>query len=499
MPKGSGWAGSVFLPGVSLLGLSTLALLPPLAAQQPTPDPIQLGSVTFTGSVRDRVENWQWFTPSTGNPRYTFDDATIRLGLSQKRESLDWMFEVEVPVLLGLPTNAVATGSQGQLGLGASYYVANDKEQNAAMLFPKQVFLRLHNVFGSPAATLQLGRFEFFDGMETKPADPTIAALKRDRIQQRLIGTFAFTDVLRAFDGVHYAYDTSSVNYTFVGAVPTRGVFQVDGWGWNDVAFGYGSMTRPLHTASTTGEFRLFGIYYDDFRPVLKVDNRPAAVRAADHADIRIWTVGGHYVNAIKTTAGIFDVLGEGAYQFGDWGVQQQRAWMANLEAGYQPNAFGRLKPWLEGGYYYGSGDKNPNDDVHGTFFQLMPTTRQYALFPFYNMENNVDRFGILTLHPHPRFTIHTEFHSLSLANGHDLWYSGGGVFQPWTFGYQGRAGNGSTSLANVYDVNVDIPINAHVSLQPYYGYAQGKSVIESIYPKGKDGHFAFLETNFRF
>lgn len=478
--------------------IPALAITSSLAAQQ-TFDPIQLGPVTFTGSVRDRVENWQWFTPNSGNPKYTFDDATIRLGISRNIESLDWMFEIEVPVLLGLPTNAVGPGSQGQLGLGASYYVANDKEANAAMVFPKQVFIRFHNMFGTSAGTLQLGRFEFFDGAEVKSSDPTIDTIKRERIQQRLIGTFVFTDVMRAFDGFHYAYDNSSVNYTLVGAVPTRGVFQVDGWGWNDVAFGYGSMTRQLHTAFTTGEFRLFGIYYDDFRSVTKVDNRPAAVRAADHADIRIWTYGGHFVNAFKTSPGIFDLMSEGAFQLGDWGVQQQRAGMFDLEAGFQPKIMTRLKPWIRGGYYYGSGDKHPNDNVHGTFFQLMPTVRSYARFPFFDMENNVDRFGILTLHPHPKFTIHTEAHFLRLASGADLWYTGGGVFQPWTFGYQGRAGNGSTSLANLYDVNVDIPINAHVSISPYYGYAQGKSVIQFIYPKGKDGHLAFLETNFRF
>jgi alginate export protein len=471
---------------------------PFLEAQDPF-TPVQFGPVTFTGSVRDRVENWEWFTPASGDPKYTFDGATIRLGISENLKPFDWMFELEIPILLDLPTNAVAAGTQGQLGIGASYYVANGKQSNAAMVFPKQVFLRFHNVFGTEGSTLQLGRFEFFDGAEAKSTDPTVAAVKRERIQQRLIGTFTYTDVMRAFDGFHYAYDTPSVNYTLVGAVPTRGVYQVDGWGWSDVAFGYASATRQLHTSSTAGEFRVFAIYYDDFRPVTKTDNRPAAVRAADHANIRIWTLGGHYVNAFKTAAGIFDVMGEGALQYGDWGVQQQRAGMADLEAGYQPNILGRLKPWIHGGYYYGSGDKKPNDNIHGTFFQLMPTPRAYARFPFFNMENNVDRFGILTLHPHPRFTIHTEAHALRLASGADLWYTGGGVFQPWTFGYQGRVGNGSTSLANLYDVNVDVTINSHFSITPYYGYAEGKSVIEAIYPKGKDGHLAFLEANLRF
>jgi hypothetical protein len=46
---------------------------------------------------------------------------------------------------------------------------------------------------------------------------------------------------------------------------------------------------------------------------------------------------------------------------------------------------------------------------------------------------------------------------------------------------------------------SIDVTINNHVSLSPYYGYAAGKSVIQVIYPKGKDGHLAFLELNYRF
>ena len=73
------------------------------------------------------------------------------------------------------------------------------------------------------------------------------------------------------------------------------------------------------------------------------------------------------------------------------------------------------------------------------------------------------------------------------------------GAFQPWTFGFQGRAASGAASLANLYDVNVDVAVNAHLSVSPYLGYAAGKSVIQAIYPKGKDGHLEFLEATYRF
>ena len=46
----------------------------------------------------------------------------------------------------------------------------------------------------------------------------------------------------------------------------------------------------------------------------------------------------------------------------------------------------------------------------------------------------------MLLLRPHNATTVRAEVHGLRLANGSDLWYLGGGAFQPWTFGYIGRA-----------------------------------------------------------
>ena len=471
-----------------------------LAEAQQTFQPIKVGSAVFSGSIRSRLENWGWFEPAStaADSAYTFSGSTIRFGLSQTKKTFDWNLELEAPVLLHLPENSVAPGAAGQLGQGATYYVANGRSANAAMIFPKQAFVRFKPA-GSPAFSLRLGRFEFQDGSEVAPKDPTVGLVKRERIQQRLLGPFVFTHVMRSFDGFHAVYNKPKINYTLMGAVPTRGVFQVDGWGWMKVAFAYGSATGQVQTKSTTGEWRAFSIYYDDWRHITKADNRPAAVRPADLANIRILTWGAHYVSATKTAAGTFDVMGEFALQNGKWGRQQHRAGMADVEGGFQPKLLPKLKPWLRAGYYYGSGDNDPNDNKHQTFFQILPTARPFARFPFFDMENNVDRFAMLTLRPHPRFTFKTEAHSLSLANGRDLWYAGGGAFQPWTFGYQSKAHSGSAALANLFDANVDVVVNPHVTVSPYIGYASGKTVIQSIYPRGKNGHLAYLELNYRF
>ncbi len=163
--------------------------------------PIQLGSVTFSGSVRERYEGWDWFQPTMANAQnsYGYSGTLMRLALSQNRETYDWKIEFAVPVLLGIPDKAVLPAPQGQLGLGGSYYAANDKQQNTAFIFPKQAYIRLKD----GGSNLQAGRFEFTDGSEVEPKDPTLEILKNDRIGQRLIGTFGYSDVMRSFDGLH--------------------------------------------------------------------------------------------------------------------------------------------------------------------------------------------------------------------------------------------------------------------------------------------------------
>jgi hypothetical protein len=366
------------------------------------------------------------------------------------------------------------------------------------MVSPKQLFLRVKGLGGSEGS-LRLGRFEFQDGSEVAAKNASIGVIKRDRVHQRFLGPFVFTHVMRSFDGAHYVYSKPTINVTAIGAFPTRGVFQVDGWGWMKTAFAYVSTTRQVNASNShPGEWRVFGLYYRDWRAVLKQDNRPAAARSADRESVQVMTVGGHHVQLAQTEAGTVDFLALAAGQFGKWGVLDHRAGMVDIEGGLQPRVLPRFRPWVRAGYYYGSGDGNPNDTRHGTFFQVLPTARPFARFPFFNMMNNEDRFGMLTLRPSSRLTLKSEVHSLRLANRNDLWYLGGGAFQPWTFGYQARPG-GAASLANLYDLSGDISVNSHFSYTLYFGHVAGKSAIRAIYPRGQQANFGYAEMTYRF
>src|SRR5262249_2210830 len=147
--------------------------------------------------------------------------------------------------------------------------------------------------------SLRLGRFEFLDGSEVAPKDVSLAAIKRDRISQRLIGNFGWAHVQRSLDGLQYLYSSGSNTVTFFGARPTRGVFQTDGWGQVNVAFRYAAYTKQFKQGAYSSETRALGIYYDDWRPILKTDSRALAARRGDLDNIRLFTFGGHHLGAI--------------------------------------------------------------------------------------------------------------------------------------------------------------------------------------------------------
>jgi Alginate export len=488
----------VEVPADNAANASAAQTLPsPSSASAAAPTKHKIGQLEISVNWRTRAEGWNWFEGQTGNSDYGFWNSTLRIGLGQTGERMDWFVEGEQPSILGLPSNAVVAAPQGQLGLGGSYYAANHNHTNEANGFVKQAFVNFKHL---GPIELKIGRFEYFDGTEVKPKDPFLTTIVQARIANRLISNFGFSAVQRAFDGVQLSLNSGQNNLTFLGARPTQGVFQVKGMSELDVDVYAGTYTRVINSGRNAASLRIFGIGYIDHRTlVLKTDNRPSAIRSADQGKIEIATYGVDYVHVYDADkAGRFDLVLWGALQNGSWGSQTQHAAAFVTEAGWQlPVKV--VQPWFSVGYSYGSGDGDANNSRHSTFFQLLPTPRTYARFPFYNMMNNEDAYGTLNLRPTSKLSLRTEAHALRLASASDLWYSGGGAFQPKTFGYTGRPSNGNRGVANVWDFNVDYQFARSFSTTFYYGHAWGKGVIATIYPKDANGQFVFLETNFHF
>jgi hypothetical protein len=458
--------------------------------------------LTISGTMRARWEVWNWFTPGKvangqDNNRYFFEDMFVRLGAGYQINGVKAFAELMTPALLNLPDNAAAPAPQGALGLGATYYTANN-HQYGASVFLKQGYLEFRDKL-EQGTYLKGGRFEFADGTDLIPRDPELRWLVKMRIQQRLIGPFDYTDIARSFDGALARYGSPQWNLTAMYGVPTKGAFDLDGMDEiRNMDLVYAALNAGPNRWWGTSVGRIFYIYYDDGRGLTKVDNRPAAVRAADRRPIDIHTAGVDFARTFTLGPGKADVLLWGAGQLGGWGRLTQESWAAVGEVGYR-FVKAPWKPWLRAGYTSTSGSGSKGGDVHGTFFQILPTARLYAQFPFYNMMNSNDLSSELVLAPRENIETRTTLHNLWLSSSRDLWYQGGGAYDNDFFGYAGRPSFGRAYLATLLDTGVTWKVNRHLSTYVYYGHAFGGSVASAIYPVSKQADYGYVEATFTF
>ena len=450
----------------------------------------------FFGSFRLRVEDYNWYPTDKANGAYTFGGGLARGGFLRQTSRDDEFLELALPFYINLPTQALATAPQGPLGSGATYRAQNGGR--VANIFVKQGFVRFKNQ-GGKENNIRIGRFEFGDGSETVPADINLAYIKANHINQRLIGAFPYTISMRSLDGIQFVSARPKQHYSAILSFPTRGAFDLNG---SDtllsVDIAYLNAAFPQPGKNSSGEGRLFAVYYGDNRTgTVKVDNRTAAARAADHTSISYATVGGDYLREGRIGAGKADGLFWFAGQSGAWGSLKQGAFAFDTEAGYQ---FDKIwaKPWFRAGYTYFSGDGSSANGQHGTFIPLIPTGRLYARFPFFTEANLKDFFGQLILQPSKKMTIRLDIHGLKLADNHDLWYSGSGAYDNAAFGYTGKPSNGHNNLGVLYDASIDYQVGKQISLSLYGGYSDGGDVQKAIYKSGS-AVFGYAEAQYRF
>jgi hypothetical protein len=448
--------------------------------------------VNFFVYERARGLGYQWFKAPPDNI-YGYGESQLRFGLSQTVARWDWKVEIMQATILDAPNTAVnPSTAQGQLGLGATYYASNGNNSWPAAAFLKQGFVR----YGfDEDKNVRLGRFEFFEGLETKPKNTTLAWLQPNRVAQRLVGNFGYTNAQRSFDGIDAHYGQGSWDVTAMAARSDQGVFNMNGNPELNVDIQYLAYSKSDWQQRLL--WRVFAIGYHDGRTgIAKTDNRPLPVRQADHQNIRIGTYGGDFLTAIPAGPGQFDFVGWGALQNGQWGPLDHRAGAAAIEGGYQLLHVAST-PWLRGGWYRSSGDNNASDNKHGTFFELLPTPRVYARFPLYNLMNIKDEFVQIVDRPKKQWELRSDLHFLQLTSGKDLWYQGGGAYDNKVFGFQGHPSGGFTSLTSVADISSDWHATPHLDVGGYYSHGWGKSVAGSVYPQGRNTQLAFLELIF--
>lgn len=468
----------------------------PAAGDQAQPDPPPAATASTTWSVRNwtRTELWHFFEPFAGggDNDYVYAANRLQVGVRRTTRRYEATAAVQYAHLGWLPGTAVGPGP---LGLGAVY------RAHAGRADSHQVYLRYLNLrLRLPAGlSVQVGRMPYSSGGEAESGDPKIEAVKLQRVEARLVGEFGWSIYQRGFDGVRVDAVRPAWSTTAFALRPTQGGFEdAAGLPMKDVSVFGTNVTFKPGAVLPRVEWQLFAYRYDDDRQV--TDRPDNSGRSAARADVGITTVGTTLVAASAIRDGRqWDGLLWFAGQTGTWFGQTHRAFSVAAEVGHQWDEL-PARPWVRGGYLHASGDADPLDDRHGTFFQMLPTVRRYAQNASYSQMNLTDIFVQALLRPTESVGVRLDIHRIGLASAHDLWYFGSGATQArgTLFGFSTRPGHGARSLGIVVEGSADYAIVPGWSINGYLGVMRGGGVVRPEFA-GQTMTFGYLENVLQF
>lgn len=108
-------------------------------------------------------------------------------------------------------------------------------------------------------------------------------------------------------------------------------------------------------------------------------------------------------------------------------GTNNINAWGTTDGVGYRIDAIS-WQPRLFWQYDYATGDKNPTDGEHGTFDTMYPTAHdRFGIADQFGWQNIVAERAGITIEPHRRWTVTTQWLDLWLASATDALYNTSG------------------------------------------------------------------------
>jgi hypothetical protein len=434
-------------PAFGLAAAILVLVVAPATAQQPeeSDDPV------VTSFIRNvtRVEHWSFFEPPEGggDPTYSLFGNRATLGVRVVSRRLVVQGSLQYAQMIGLPRRSIGPGP---LGPGPIFYVSAENSR-AYQLYFKTLSLRLKNIM--PRLSIEIGRMTYESGENTPFAG-------------RLIGNAEWSMFERAFDGVRLDYQGLAwrIHGSFV--MPTQGAFE-------ESASPTIGLVKVTTASASRGGFEMFAHNYRDTRAIAaRPDNTGAR---ASRVDVTLQTVGGALT---RTFAGL-DVQLWGALQRGHWYGDEHRARSGSAEAGYRWTRV-RAEPALSAGLLHASGDDDPNDVTHGTFFPMLPTTAPPVLAGTYAQMNISDVYVRGGATPHPRLSVSAELHRLSLASRQNRWYSGTGAtaFAGTYFGYSSRASTLATGLGTFMQLSIESSFTPNWRVSATTGLIRGGAVV---------------------
>jgi nitrite reductase (NADH) large subunit len=337
---------------------------------------------------------------------------------------------------------------------------------------------------------LRIGRQDVKLGQEVLYPEPNWRYLKTARLGERLVGTVGWSHVERAYDGGAGAIERRGVQLYGFAARPTTGVFEAENAysNFSDITVGGATLTVKRGTLLETSEFGLFGLGYQDDRPV---DDGGLP------NDVTVGTFGAHWLGVYPLGPGNADVLLWGAGQFGEYNGLDHAAGAGIVEIGYQlPNLF--AKPWLRLGVNVASGDGDPGDGDHTTFFNMLPTNHLYYGFADQlSFQNLTNPFLQLRLAPHPMVAINFFVHWFELTNSDDMRYAGTGAYDKTSFGFPAFPSGGRRHVGIEYDVVATFTPHRTTTIEVGFSHLDGGAMFSAA--PSRDVQFIYTSIELRY
>lgn len=310
----------------------------------------------------------------------------------------------------------------------------------------------------------------YFDDVFGKGQPFRLAAgrMTLDLVDRKLVGRPRWRNTTNAFDGFRMQLGSQS------------GPWQID-------AFATQVVQRRLRQPDHPDEERFFyGVVgawrersvYVTIEPYYFVLDEDRKGRAL--VDREIHTLGLHVYGPIEDTP--FDYDTDAAFQFGDDGARDQRAFATYGEIGYTWDH--KWKPRLSVSGTYASGDQNPNDNVSERFERLFAPNHYRSTSDYLTWQNIISPKLRVELQPTKEFRIDAAYGGYWLASDSDTF---GGTTR------RDRNGDGGNFAGQETEVRARYQLLENAELELGYSYFFDGDFISNTGP-ADDSEFFYVQ-----